>query len=270
MLIKIASRSEIRNDVMKSFLDDINIHEAEVKMFISGSQELFNEIYSRYLDGFNEHECRQVKSSLDENFFIMSSVQAALKVKEAAETLRRNQKRTRLFLLWAEKTSGTRNPREWSEKFITPILSCVEPEIYTRARKVFDVINSPVENEIDEAINFLVELDDNGFFAKISDEEFREKKFISEFIGEYENLLDDVNEVREELLKSGIPVYDWSSNPEIKRKISELAREKYNAGKIENAQEKIDGMTEQELRAMLGKFINHDILLGMKIITSDL
>ncbi len=269
VLIKIASRSEIRNEVMKSFLDDINVHEAEVKIFISGSQELFNEIYSLYLDGLNEYECRQVKSSLDDNFFIMSSVQAALKVKEAAETLRRNQKRTRLFLLWAEKASGTRNPREWSEKFITPILACVETEIFTRARKVFDVINSPAESYIDEAINFLDELDEDGFFERIADDEFRNEKFTAEFVGEYESLLDNIDDVREKLLSSGIPVYDWSNNPAVKRLISDMARRKYKLGKIRSARKKINDMNEQELRAMLGKFINNDILLGLKIIMSE-
>lgn len=269
VLMKIASRSEIRNEVMKSFLDDINVHSSEVKIFISGSQELFNEIYSLYLDGLNEYECRQVKSSLDDNFFIMSSVQAALKVKEAAETLRRNQKRTRLFLLWADKASGTRNPREWSEKFITPILSCVEPEIYTRARKVFDVINSPAESYIDEAIDFLNELDKNGFFERIANEEFRDEKFTAEFVGEYESLLDDIDDVREKLLKSGISVYDWSNNPAVKRLISDMAGKKYKLGKIRSARKKINDMNEEELRSMLEKFISNDAALGMKIIRGD-
>ena len=84
-----------------------------------------------------------------------------------------------------------------------------------------------------------------------------------------EAVIDNLDDVKAELLKSGIPVYDWSNNPAVKRLISDMARRKYKLGKIRSARKKINDMNEQELRAMLGKFINNDILLGMKIIMSE-
>ena len=79
-----------------------------------------------------------------------------LKVKEAAEVYRKNQLKTQLFRLWYDKT-GTKNPRDWSNRYRTPILCCVSEAEFEKAKKVFDPLNrnDGTDAEIDTALAYL-------------------------------------------------------------------------------------------------------------------
>ena len=70
--------------------------------------------------------------------------------------------------------------------------------------------------DIKEAITFLQEAD---FFADISSSEFCDDCFAKRIIGDYINMLPDINAVREALENTGIGAYEWNDNPVIRNKL---------------------------------------------------
>ena len=61
-------------------------------------------------------------------------------MKGAAEEFRKSQLKSQLFSLWKDKT-GTKNPREWSSRYRTPILCCVSDAEFEVAKNAFDTLN---------------------------------------------------------------------------------------------------------------------------------
>ena len=149
-----------------------------------------------------------------------------------------------------------------------PILCCIDAEIYTQARKIFDLLNLNYlsEKEIDEAADLITALKNKGLFIAIKNAGFRERHFMTRIIGEYSEVFDNIEEVQAELIKTVISPYDWDNNPEIHNKISDMAREKYESYGSSKVLHKIDAMNEQELRNIIKYLVSHDAVLGMKIL----
>lgn len=262
-----STHSEIRHEILNDFIRNVKTHKEAARNFLGDSQALFNEIYSSYLEGFNDEERKAVKNSVNEKLFLMSSIQARFKIKEVAGGFRKAHKHSKLLALWRTLTDST-NPREWSEKFSMPILCCIDAEIYTQARKIFDLLNLNYlsEKEIDEAADLITALKNKGLFIAIKNAGFRERHFMTRIIGEYSEVFDNIEEVQAELIKTGISPYDWDNNPEIHNKISDMAREKYESYGSSKVLHKIDAMNEQELRNIIKYLVSHDAVLGMKIL----
>lgn len=77
-----------------------------------------------------------------------------------------------------ERKNRYKNPREWSSRYQTPILSLVDDNHYDEAKRAFATLNSHVQGdlEITEAIAFVE--NSGAFFEKIKDEEYRNKRFV--------------------------------------------------------------------------------------------
>jgi hypothetical protein len=176
----------------------------------------------------------------------------------------KEQIKTQLFDLWKEKT-GTKNPKDWSNKFVTPILACIKPEIYTEAKRIFTIMNSFMQSdkEIKEALEFL---QNATFFDSLSQESYRNECFVKVIIGEYKTLLTDILKVKDALLSMPIDVYDWVDNPLVKNRIKSMAEAEYNAGGSDKAVGLIDEMSDAELKQRLKELVQKDIDLGIKII----
>ena len=172
-----------------------------------------------------------------------------------------------MFKLWSEKADNTKNPRDWSEKYQTPILCCIDESIYSEAKKAFSVLNSSShsEAEIKSALEFI---ETATFFDDISKQDFRDSKFMSAIVGSYSVLLPDINTVRNYLDKLAIDVYEWSDNPTIRAKIKKMADAEYNAGGSDKALGIIDGMSDAELKQRLKELTKSDPELGVKILIS--
>ncbi len=264
-LLMVANHEDILAENLKQLLDEISIHNTEMRDILSDSVAIFREIYAPYLEGFTAEECEEIRNSITENMFVLSATKSNGTVKKAAEDYRKNQVKSQLFKLWSDKTSGTKNPRQWSQKYQTPILCCVDDSVYSEAKKAFSVLNSSTqtESEIKSALDFI---ENATFFEKLADSSYRDECFIRRIMGYYVRLLPDVQTVRNELEGLAVDPYDWSDDPQITAKIKSMASAEYNAGGSDSVIKTIDSMGEVELRDWLKKLVTGDMELGVKII----
>lgn len=264
-LLKITNYEDMLPENMKSFLDEMTNHNAEIRDILNNSLAVFMEIYSPYLEGFSDVECEEIKNSITTEMFTATSTASNATVKKAAEDYKKNQIKQQLFKLWNDKTGGTKNPRDWSEKHRTPILCCIDINGYDEAKRAFSTMNSSTQSEADikSALAFI---QNAKFFENISKQEYRDAQFMKVVVGDYSKLLPGINEIKDELEGTGISAYEWSENPRIRGKIKEMASAEYNAGGSEKAIKVIDNMSDTELKQWLTDLVKKDMGLGVKII----
>lgn len=264
-LKKIANFEDMLPDNMKSFLEEMVNNNTEIRDVLGDTLGVFCDLYAPYLEGFSKAECEEIKNSITVNMFLLSTTQSNSTVKVAAETYKKNQVKAQLFKLWREKTAGTKNPRDWSAKYQTPILCLMDDSIYSESKKTFATLNSSTasESEIKSALTFI---ENATFFEQIADENFRNERFMKTIIGDYAPLLGNISDIRDALDKLGIEPYEWSDNPGVKAKISSMASYEYNAGGSDKAIKTIEAMSDEELKNWLKELAKKDIDLGVKII----
>ena len=267
-LLKIVNKEDMLPEYMQSFLDEIVIHFTEIHDVLSNPLHVFQDIYNPYLTGLTDVECESVKNSIASDLFITSSTQSNAIVKKAAADFKNNQAKTKLFKLWSDKAQGTKNPRDWSRKFRTPILALIPMSQYSEAKKAFDVLNSSFqsENEIEETFCFVEKA---TFFDDIAQQEYRDEWFAKNVLGDYSIILTEVNQVRDALEELTIDTYDWKDSPIARKRISDLAQAEYNAGGSDKVISMIQKMSPQELQIWLSNVIKNDMGLGVKILKNE-
>lgn len=266
ILQMIGNREDILPDNLKHLLEELSVNKIEMRNILSDPLAVFREIYAPYLEGFSAEECEEIRNSITENMFVISATKSNATVKKAAEDYRKNQVKSQLFKFWSDMTCGTKNPRQWSQKYQTPILCCIDDAIYGEAKKAFAVSNSSTqsESEIKSALDFL---ENATFFEQLADSAYRDQCFINRIMGYYVKLLPNIQRVRNELDGLTVDPYDWLEDPNVHTKIKSMASAEYNAGGSDNAVKTIDSMSENELRGWLKKLVSEDMELGIKIIS---
>lgn len=261
---KMYEKSEVLPEQLKVFLATLKAQEEELRNVLDKESDLFQEVYAPYLSGLSELDIGNLKSKLPSGMFVLPRTECNVKVKEAAENFRKDQLRTRLLNFWKEKT-GTKNPRDWSYRYKTPILCCVSEEEYLPAKKAFDVLNGSGarDAEIKEALEFL---ESTGLFEVLMDEKKRDASFENNFVGEYRSLLQDLDRVRDELEHLSVDTYEWYENPSVKNKVKKLAEAEYDAGGSDKALRKIDQMDDGELKVYLKRLVKENMIVGIEII----
>lgn len=264
-LLRIANYEDMLPEHVKSFLDEMTNHMADIRGILNNPLSVFMDIYAPYLEGFTEAECEEIKNSITSEMFTVSSTASNATVKKAAEDYRKNQVKSQLYKLWSDKTGGSKNPRVWSEKHRTPILCCMKDTQYIAAKKVFATLNSSTQSEADikEALEFLQKAD---FFDDIASADYRDECFAKHIIGDYTSLISDMNAVRDALESTGISAYEWSDNPSIRSKVDSMANAEYNAGGSDKVVDMIESMDDAELKKWLTDIVRKDMGLGIKII----
>ena len=264
-LLRIANYEDMLPDNMKSFLDEMNNHNTEIRDVLGNTLSVFAEVYAPYLEGFSETEIEEIKNSITSEMFTSSATTSNATVKKAAEDYKKNQVKAQLYKLWSEKTGGSKNPRIWSEKNRTPILCCIKASQYAEAKKAFATLNSSTQSEADikEALAFLQTAD---FFKDINSAEYRDKWFSKRIIGDYSSLLPDIEVVRDALESTGISAYEWNDNPVIRSKVASMASAEYDAGGSDRVLEIIKEMDGEQLKKWLTEIVKNDMGLGVKII----
>lgn len=264
-LLRIANYEDMLPEHVKSFLDEMTNHMADIRGILNNPLSVFMDIYAPYLEGFTEAECEEIKNSITSEMFTVSSTASNATVKKAAEDYRKNQVKSQLYKLWSDKTRGSKNPRVWSEKHRTPILCCMKDTQYIAAKKVFATLNSSTQSEADikEALEFLQKAD---FFDDIASANYRDECFAKHIIGDYTSLISDMNAVRDALESTGISAYEWNDNPSIRSKVDSMANAEYNAGGSDKVVDIIEGMDDAELKKWLTDIVRKDMGLGIKII----
>lgn len=267
LLLKIVNYEDILPDNMKMLRDELAIHNTEMHDLLSSPLNSFIDLYAPYLTGFSHEECEIIKNSITEDMFVLSATKGNAVVKKAADDYRKGQVKDQLFRLWSERTGGTKSPKHWSEHYKTPILCCIDPEIYGEAKKAFAVLNSSQhsESEIKMALEFCEGAD---FFDVIADSDYRNKCFMEQIVGCYSKLLPDITAIRSALEDTDIAPYDWADDPRIKAKIKNMASVEYNAGGSDAAINTIESMPIDQLKTWLKQLAVSDMELGVKIISN--
>lgn len=267
LLLKIVNYEDILPDNMKMLRDELTIHNTEMHDLLSSPLNSFIDLYAPYLTGFSHEECEIIKNSITEDMFVLSATKGNAVVKKAADDYRKGQVKDQLFRLWSERTGGTKSPKHWSEHYKTPILCCIDPEIYGEAKKAFAVLNSSQhsESEIKMALEFCEGAD---FFDVIADSDYRNKCFMKQIVGCYSKLLPDITAIRSALEDTDIAPYDWADDPRIKVKIKNMASVEYNAGGSDAAINTIESMPIDQLKTWLKQLAVSDMELGVKIISN--
>lgn len=267
LLLKLVNFEDILPENIKTLFDEFTIHSTEMHDLLSSPVDCFVEVYEPYLVGFSPEECEDIKNSITDDMFALSETKSNAVVKKAADAYRKGQVKNQLYKLWSDRTGGTKSPKQWSEKYKTPILCCVDSEIYGEAKKAFSVLNSSFQSESD--IKAALEFCEKAtFFDKLSDDEFRDKCFMRCIVGNYARLLPDVTAIRNTLEDIDIEPYDWNDDPRIKQKIQEMASVEYNAGGSDIAISTIDSMPVEQMKEWLKTLAINDMELGVKIISN--
>ncbi len=267
-LLKIMNREDMLPEMMKEFLSELITRRNEICEILSNKLAVFEELYGVYLDGFSVTEKEEIQNSINKELFTATATASNQTVKQAAETYRRNQIKTQLFNKWKDLT-GTKNPREWSSRYGTPIMCLVDAATYGEAKLAFTTLNSSyqTDSDIHKALEFLEK--SQAFFDKIKDSSKRDEAFMRVIVGSYAVLLSNPNVVRQALEGLPVDVYDWYDSPVVKQKIREMADAEYYAGGSDKAIGVIGKMSDSELKKRLIELVQKDIELGMKIISSE-
>jgi hypothetical protein len=265
ILLKIYQQSDVLPDQLKIFLSELMLQGVEIRNILNNEKRIFTEVYAPYLDNLSESDISEIKSKLPTGMFEFSKTDCNAKVKMAAEEFRKNQLKTQLFKLWKEKT-GTKNPREWSSHYRTPILCCVTESEFGMAKKAFDTLNRnwSTDAEIKSALAFL---EVTSLFEVLTDENKRDNSFKRDIVGEYSALLPNLDKVRDVLERLSVDTYEWRENPSVKNKIKQLADAEYNAGGSEKALMKIDEMDDVKLKQYLKRLVRENMTVGIEILT---
>jgi hypothetical protein len=265
-LLKICKQEDILPEQLKVFHTELVAHGAEIRELLNNDRRAFAEVYGPYLEDLSDNDIADVKSKIQTGLFELPKTDCNVKVKEAAEEFRKNQLKSQLFRLWKDK-AGTKNPREWSSRYRTPILCCVSEAEYEKAKKAFETLsrNWGTDSEIKAALAFL---ESTTLFDILADEEKRNAAFKRDIVGEYSTLLPDLNKVRDTLDRLSVDTYDWRDNPSVKVKVKQLAEAEYNAGGSGKVLLKIDEMDDAQLKQYLKRLVKDNMTVGIEILAN--
>ncbi|WP_342675898.1 hypothetical protein [Methanofollis sp. UBA420] len=266
MLLKICKQEDILPEQLKAFHSELVAHGAEIKDLLNNDRRAFAEIYKPYLEDLSDDDIADVKSKLQTGFFELPKTECNVKVKAAAEEFRKNQLKSQLFCLWKDKT-GTKNPREWSSRYRTPVLCCVSEAEFEMAKKAFETLNrnGGTDAEIKASLDFL---ESTTLFDVLADDDKRNTAFNRDIVGEYSALLPDLGKVRDTLDRLCVDTYDWRDNPNVKKKVKQLAEAEYNAGGSDRVLLKIDEMDDAQLKQYLKRLVKDNITVGIEILAN--
>ena len=266
-LLKISRKEDILLDTLKKFDSQLVERGAEIKELLTNNGRVFSEVYAPYLEDLSDDDIADVKSKLQNGLFELSRTDCNIKVKEAADEFRRNQLKSQLLRLWKEKT-GTKDPREWSKRYKTPVLCCVSAAEFEKAKKAFETLNrnSGTDSEIRSALEFL---QSTKLSDVLADDEKRSAGFRRDIVGQYSVLLPDLNMVRDALDNLTVDTYDWRDNPIVKSKVKALAEAEYNAGGSDKVLSKIDEMDDAQLKRYLKELVKENVTVGIEMLTDE-
>jgi len=265
-LLKICKQADILPEQLIAFHTELVSHGAEIRELLNNDRRVFAEVYKPYLEDLSDNDIADVKSKLQTGLFELPKTDCNVKVKEAAEEFRKNQLKSQLFRLWKDK-AGTKNPREWSSRYRTPILCCVAEAEYEKAKKAFETLNRNwgTDSEIKSALAFL---ESTTLFGTLADEEKRDAAFKRDIVGQYSTLLTDLDRVRDTLDRLSVDTYDWRDNPNVKGRVKQLAEAEYNAGGSDKVLLKIDKMDDAQLKRYLKRLVKDSMTVGIEILAN--
>lgn len=267
LLKELSERGEIPQNKRDFFLRQLFDNAEIIHKAISEPIEILRKKYSYQLDGLNDEEIKGLYASLPNSSFTDSQGNYHKNVADLSKKIQGAQLKNELLTLW-RKVAGNKSPREWSNAHRTPILAMVPQSEYKTAQKVFDTImnSSSDEKSLREAIDYLKK--NPPYFASLNDDQKIEETFRKEIIDEkYRVLLDDNDEVRTELERKEVDVYQWHSNSRVKDIIEKLTETKYYTdGVHDKVTARVMQMPDEDAKKLLIELLDKNFEVGLKLL----
>ena len=225
----------------------------------------FRTVAEIFIDGMDTDDILKFYQDIPAGQFTKSSTEYMTYIENAVKIFLQNQAKKRLKDLWVEKT-GTKDPRDWSARYDTPILCMLDDEERPEAKEIFTIMleNSPSEMSTNRAIAYLNRV---TYFDKLSNSELRDKCFMNRVVGDYALMLDDAQAIREYLVAHvTVRQYDWMDNSTVQNQIRMLAEKKYKTGGSEKVWAVVEKMDATELRHYLRNLISDNVKVGIEIL----
>lgn len=233
--------------------------------FYSDQIPYFRTVAEIFIDGMDTDDILKLYQDIPAGQFTKSSTEYMTYVENAVKVFLQNQAKKRLKDLWVEKT-GTKDPRDWSARYDTPILCMLDDEDRPEAKEIFAIMmeNSPSEMSITRAIAYLNRV---TYFDKLANQELRDKCFMSRVVGDYGLMLDDAQMIRDHLISHvTVRPYDWLDNSTVQNQIRMLAEKKYKTGGSDKVWAVVEKMDATELRRYLKDLISDNVKVGIEIL----
>lgn len=233
--------------------------------FYSDQIPYFRTVAEIFIDGMDTDDILKLYQDIPTGQFTKSSTDYMTYVENAVKVFLQNQAKKRLKDFWVEKT-GTKDPRDWSARYDTPILCMLDDEERPEAKEIFAIMmeNSPSETSITRAIAYLNRV---TYFDKLTNKELRDKCFMSRVVGDYGLMLDDAQTIRDYLIDHvTVRPYDWMDNSTVQNQIRMLAEKKYKTGGSEKVWAVVEKMDATELRHYLRDLISDNVKVGIEIL----
>lgn len=249
----------------EKFLEQITTNGDAFNRFYNSQTDLFKKACAFIVGRFSNQEIQEIFRLLPKNLFTAEKSDYQSTVQSTVDKYISEQSAAKLKEMWRNKTQ-TDSPRQWSNKYLMPILCMISSEDVPAARAAFGALNrkNPDANSIEKATEFLERAD---FFERLSSQEERDKAFRENIVKSYSVMLEDLDEVRNDL-KRRIPVdpYDWFGLPDVDAKLAAMAEYNYNKTGCGKALEKIEDMDAAEAKQYLKRLIKDNMIVGMEII----
>lgn len=248
------------------FLEALQINGEEFINKFNNQVSWFKEKCSFDLDGLSEIDVSNIFATMPLGSFAKTNSEfqniANQKITEYRKTILIEE----LKELWDTKTS-TKSPKDWSDKYKTPILCLADEGDYDTAKKSFETLMQKMstDTEIKNAIEYFKGA---SIFDKMRDAEIRNNAFAEKIIGRYFYIIKDIDKTREVLLKRlACSIYDWYPKTiQIENILEKYAKNLYQTTGCEEALAKIESMSEANVKLYLKKLVRERIEVGMEIL----
>ena len=267
MLKKVVLRGDLPTDKYNDFLRHLTENVILIGKIMNDPQEIIRTEYAYQLNGLSDKELNEIYASLPYSSFTDARGQYFKNLKEKAKEVRKGQLKNKLLKLWRE-VAGNKLPREWSKVNRTPIRALVPKSEEKEAFPVFETLlsSAPEETAVMTAIEYLRKKP--AYFADIKSERKIEEAFKKTIIGNFDIVLEDNDEVRNELEANFLgDAYKWYPNVRTQEIVNEFVKNKYySEGFCDKATECVGRMSNEDAKALLIKLIDKNYEVGLEVL----
>lgn len=267
VLKEIVTRGEIPQTKRENFLCQLVENFETINAAISDPIKILREGYSYQVSSLNEEEIKDVYAKLSFNSFTDTQGHFMKNLNDLAKKIKDGKLKTELLNLWQEVV-GKNSPSEWSNYYRTPILAMVPKSEQANAKKLFETVmaNLPAEKDIQFAMDYLRKRP--SYFDALKDKQKIEEAFRKTIIGDYNILLDNNDEVRNELeIKFPGEVYQWYPSVRANEIVKEFAENKYySGGAYEKLTARVMQMSDEDAKKLLIDLLDKNYEVGLKLL----
>jgi hypothetical protein len=267
ILRDIASNGELPYEKRSTYLGLLENKMSAWMDFSAKKTEVFRSVFSAHLTGFSREDADSLYNKLPMESFTLDRSTYENKVASLAAEIRSGQEKEKLRRLWEEKT-GTKSPKEWSDRKRTPIMVLVPDVLRSEAGRAFEAINrtNSDESEVRFALEFLQSKAE--FLSVINDLEKIDSAFVKDIVGKYRPILPNADDVRKYIETDISPnYYTWYGDPAVTHGMEKFAQAKYSQGGSEKAFSKIEKMDAEKVKEYLKRLIKENMNVGIEIIS---